>query len=142
AAVGALAVLELALRPEGFAGRAVLSLVAALVDVAVFVHLLEDLLYGGHVVVVGGADEAIVGDVHELPQIEDAALAGDNVVHKFLGGDAGLLGLVLNLLAVLVGAGEEHHVVATHALIARHGVGGHGAVGVTDVELVGGVVDG
>ena len=29
-----------------------------------------------------------------------------------------------NLLAVLVGAGDERHVVAVHALIARHGVGG------------------
>ena len=54
---------------------------------------------------------------------------------------AGRGGLVLDLLAVLVGAGQEHHVVALQPLVARHGVGGHGAVGVADVQLVRGVVD-
>ena len=60
----------------------------------------------------------------------------DDVVDKLLGGDAGLLGLVLDLLAVLVGAGQEHDVVALQALVAGHGVGGHGAVGVADVQLI------
>jgi len=45
-------------------------------------------------------------------------------------------------LSVLVGAGEEAHVAAGEPLVAGHGVGGHGAVGVADVELVRGVVDG
>ena len=58
------------------------------------------------------------------------------------GGDAGLAGLVLNLLAVLVRACEEHDVVALETLVPRHGVSGHGAVGVADVELVRGIVDG
>ena len=49
--------------------------------------------------------------------------------HERLGGDAGLLGLVLDRLAVLVGAGEEHHVIAGEALVPGHGVGGQGAVG-------------
>ena len=142
AAVGALAVHQLGLRPEGLAGLAVLAHVLALVDVPVFVHLFEDLLDGGHVVVVGGADEPVVGDVHQLPQVLHPLLPGDDAVHERLGGDAGLLGLVLNLLAVLVGAGEEHHVVALEPLVPGHGVGGHGAVGVADVELVRGVVDG
>ena len=92
-------------------------------------------------VVVGGADEAVVGDVHQLPQVHDAPVALHDAVHKLLGGDAGLLGLVLDLLAVLVGAGEEHDVIALQPLIAGHGVGGHGAVGVADVQLVAGIVD-
>ncbi len=93
-------------------------------------------------VVVGGADEAVVGDVHELPQVEDAAGAGDDAVYELLGGDAGGFGLFFDLLAVLVGAGEEHDVIACQPLVAGDGVGGDGAVGVADVELVGGVVDG
>ena len=93
-------------------------------------------------VVVGGADEAVVGDVHQLPQVLDPPGALHDAVHKLLGGDAGLLGLVLDLLAVLVGAGEEHHVAAGEPLVPGHGVGGHGAVGVADVQLVAGVVDG
>ena len=119
-----------------------LPYILALVDVPLLVHLLEDLLDGGYMVVVGGADEPVVGDVHQLPQILDALGPLHDAVHKLLGGDAGLLGLVLDLLAVLVGAGEEHDVIALEALVAGHGVGGHGAVGVADVELVAGVIDG
>ena len=142
AAVGAAAVLQLALSPEGLAGLAVLALVGALVDVPVVVHLLEDFLDGGDVVVVGGADEPIVGDVHQLPQVLDPLGPLHDVVHEGLGGDPGALGLVLDLLAVLVGAGEEHNLLALEPVVAGDGVGGHGTVGVADVELVRGVVDG
>ncbi len=93
-------------------------------------------------VVVGGADEAVVGDVHELPQVQHAPGTLHDVVHKLLGGDAGLLGLVLDLLAVLVGAGEEHDLLALEPVVAGDGVGGYGAVGMADVELIRGVVDG
>ena len=48
---------------------------------------------------------------------------------------------MLDLQAVLIGAGEEEHVVAAHPLVPGHHVGGHGAVGVPDVQLVRGVVD-
>ena len=142
AAVGTLPVHQLALGPEGLTGLAVLAHVLALVDVPFFIHLFENFLDGGHMVVVGGADEPVIGDVHEPPQVQHALLPGDDVVHKLLGGDAGLAGLVLNLLAVLVRACEEHDVVALETLVPRHGVSGHGAVGVADVELVRGIVDG
>ncbi len=142
AAVRALAVHQLALRPEGLAGLAVLALIGALVDVAVVVHLPENSLDGRHMIVVGGTDEPVVGNVHQLPQIQHTLLPSDNVVHKLLRGNAGLLGLVLNLLAVLIGAGEEHHVVALEPLEPSHGVGCHGAVGVADVQLGGRVING
>ena len=142
AAVGALAVHQLALGPEALAGGAVLALIGALIDVAVVIHLLEDLLHGGTVIVIGGADEAVVGNVHQLPQIADAPLSLHDAVHKGLGGHAGLLGLGLDLLAVLIGTGEEHHVVALQTLVAGDGVGGYGAVGMADVQLVRWIVDG
>ena len=93
-------------------------------------------------VVIRGADEPVVGDVHQLPQVLDAPVALHDVVHEFLGGDAGLLGLGLDLLAVLVRAGEEHDVLALQPVVAGQGVRGHGAVGVADVELVRRIVDG
>ena len=93
-------------------------------------------------VIVGGADEAVVGDVHQLPQVQDALGALHDVVQELLGGLSGGLGLVLDLLAVLVGARQEQHVAAGEPLIAGHGIGGHGAVGVADVQLVRGVVNG
>ena len=43
------------------------------------------------------------------------------------------LRLFLNLLAVLVRAGEEHHVVPLNPFIPRHGIRHHGAVSVADV---------
>ena len=141
-AVGALAVDKLALRPETLAGLAVLALVGALVDVAVVVHLLEDFLNGRNMIVVRRADEAVVRNIHELPQIEDALFAADDVVDELLRGHARGLGLIFDLLAVLVGAGQEHDVIARQALVARHRVGRHGTVGVADVELIGRVIDG
>ena len=142
AAVGALAVHQLALRPEALAGGAVLALIGALIDIAVVIHLLEDALHGGAVIVVGGADEPVVGDVHQLPQVADAPLAVHDAVDEGLGGHTGLLRLCLDLLAVLIGAGEEHDVIALQALVAGDGVGGHGAVAVADVQLVRRIVDG
>ena len=90
-------------------------------------------------VVVGGADEAVVADIQQLPQILDG---GDDLVHILLGLDAGVGGLVLDLLAVLVGAGQEHHIIPLHPLEAGQCVTGHGGVAVADVQLVAGVVDG
>ena len=141
AAVGALAVHQLALRPEALAGRAVFPLVRALINIAVVVHLSEDLLHGGAVIVVGGADEPVVGDVHQLPQVENALFALHDLIHELLGRHAGLLGLRLDLLTVFIRAGEEHHIVALQALVPGDGVGGHGAVAVSDVQLVRGIVD-
>ena len=45
------------------------ALIGALIDVTLVVHLAEDLLDGLAVIVVGGADEAVVGDVHQLPDV-------------------------------------------------------------------------
>ena len=90
-------------------------------------------------VVIGGADEAVVADIQQLPQVFDG---GDDLVNVLLGGHAGIGGLILDLLAVLVGAGQEHDVIALHPLEAGQRVAGHGGVAVADVQLVAGVVDG
>ncbi len=141
AAVGALAVHQLALGPEGLAGLAVLSLIGALVDVAAVVHFFENPLNGLDMIVVGGADEAVVGDVHQLPQILNAPGAVHDAVYELLRRDSGGGGDVADLLAVLVGAGEEHDVLPQQAVIAGQCICGHRAVGVADVELVRGIVD-
>ena len=93
-------------------------------------------------VVVGGADETVIGDVHQLPQVKDTALTQHDVVHVLLRGTAGLFCLVLDFLTVLVGAGEEANIIALQPLIASHCIGCHGAVGVANVQLGRGVVDG
>ena len=90
-------------------------------------------------IVVGGADEIVVGHVHLIPQGLD--LPGD-AIHVGLGGDACLTGKVLDLLSVLVGAGAEVDVIAHLSLVAGDGVGHDGLVGVAEVGLLGGVGDG
>ena len=139
AAVRAAAVLELALGPEGLARLAVFALVGALIDVALVVQLLEDLLHLFLVHRVGGADELVVGGVHQVPDCLDFAR---DLVNVLLRRDAGSLCLLLDLLAVLIGAGLEIDIVAGHALIARDRVGQHDFVGVADVRLCRGVGNG
>lgn len=92
-------------------------------------------------VVVGGADESVIADVHQLPQILDALGAFHDVINKLLRGDAGLLGLQLDLLAVLIGAGQELDIVALQALVACHSVGRHSAVGMADMQLIAWVIN-
>ena len=142
AAVGALSVLQLAVGPEALAGLAVMALVHALVNVALVVQRGEDLLAALHMVIIGGADEPVIADVQQFPQVLHAAGAFHNVVHILLGGHAGRGGLILNLLAVLVGAGEEHHLFALQPLEAGQRIAGHGGVAVADVQLIAGIVNG
>ena len=138
AAVRALAVHQLAVGPEALAGLAVVADVLALVDIALLVQLGEDLLAAFHVVIIGGADKAVVADIQQLPQILDG---GHDLVHILFGGDAGIGSLILDLLAVLIGAGQEHDVVALHPLEAGQRIAGHGGVAVADVQLIAGVID-
>ena len=90
-------------------------------------------------VLVGGADEVVVGDVHQVKLLPDD---GGHLVHKLLGGDAFGRGLQLVLLAVLVGAGLEEHIVALFALKAGNGVRQHNFVHVANVRLARGVGNG
>ena len=79
----------------------------------------------------GGADELVVGDAEAIP--EGAEFAADFVgelLRRFAGGGGG----ALDLLAMLVGSGEEERVMSQHALAAGYGVTDNGCVGVADVR--------
>ena len=105
---------------------------------AAVVEVREELLDASLVAGLGGADVVVVGDAHALP--EGAELGGD-LVGELLRRDAGGCGGALDLLAVLVGAGEERGVVAEEAVAAGDDVGGDGGVGVADVGARVDVVD-
>ena len=139
AALGALAIDELTLRPEALAGSAVFAAVLALVDVALVIERLEDFLHALDVIVVGGADVAVVADIHKTP--ETLENLGD-LVDIFLGRHALFGSLLLDFQAVLVGACQEHHVIALHSSVPRDGVAGDGRVAVSDMRIARGVVDG
>ena len=132
AAVGAFAVYKLALRPKTFARGAVPALVLALVDIALLIELLEDLLHRPDVARIGGADELVVRSADAVPNGADDTR---DVVDIGLRGDARLFRLLFDLLAVFVRARLEADVVALHALETDDGVRQNGFVSVADVRL-------
>ena len=138
AAVGAFAVFELRFRPESLTGGTVPAFVFALVDFTLIVKRAENLLHGFLVVIIRGADKTVVADIQKLPKVAEAFY---HLIYIFLGGNTLFFRIVLNFLAVLVRAGQEHHVIPLQALITGNRVAGHGAVAVPDMRLPGGVIN-
>ena len=130
---------QLVFRPEGFAGRAVPAGVFALVDVAVVVGNLHELLYDLFVPFFRRADEVVVGNVELFPELLEE---GDDFVDVFDRFDAFGFGGTLDFLAVFVRAGQEKDVVAAEAVETGQRVGDGRAVRMPDVQLGAGVVDG
>jgi hypothetical protein len=87
---------------------------------------------------VGGADVAVVADVQGAPKRPENAgdlIAVFLLVHAFLTRDP------LDVLAVLVGAGEEEDIVPRESARAGQGIARDRAIGVTRVGHVVHVVD-
>ena len=139
AAVRALAVHQLGLREEGLAGRAVEALIVALIDVALVIEFLKNLLHLGLMVLVCGADELVVGGVHQIP---DALNLSGDLIHKSLGAHPCGLGLLLDLLAVLVRTRLEKYIISLGPLVPGNAVRENDLIGVADVGFPGGVGDG
>ena len=85
---------------------------------------------------IGGADEAVVSGVHQIPDVLDLTC---HIVNILLGADAGSLGLLLDLLAMLVGAGLEIDIIACLPLVPGNGISQHDLIGIADVGLCGSV---
>ena len=94
---------------EGLLGDAVLASVGVKVDRAAFLQSAEELLDAALVFGAGGADEAVVGDAHALPEVLEG---GGDLVGELLWGEVCSGGGAGYFLSVLVGAGEEKGVVA------------------------------
>src|SRR3546814_14461064 len=73
------------------------------------VQLLPQRLHGDDMARLGGADEVVVRDVHRRGEVAETLA---DPVAEGLRIDTGDLGRFLDLLAMLVGAGQEHHVTA------------------------------
>ncbi len=136
--------LQLLLVLEALAARAVPARVGAAVDGVAPVgclrdpQLLPEAQHAALVDQVGGADEAVVADVVALPQLAEGRR---DPVAVLLLGDALLARDTLDVLAVLVGAGQEEDVVAGEPARARERVGRDRGVRVADVRHVVHVVD-
>jgi hypothetical protein len=89
-------------------------------------------LHGAHVVVVGGADEVVVGDAAGVPGVaEDLTDPIGVCLRRRAGCGRGLRDLV----AVLVGAGDQQRRVAARAVPARQRVGDDRRVRMAEVGL-------
>ena len=108
------------------------------IDVAVLLHPLPDRLRRAVVALLRGADEVVVRALQALHHgLEPRHVA----LHQLARGDALARRGLLHLLTVLVGAGEEIHVVAVEPHEAGDGVGGDHLIGVPDVRGAVGVGD-
>ena len=135
----ALAVDQVALVVEGLAGGAVLAAVGALFDVAGGPQPFDEALHVGFVLGVGRADEEVVRGVHLPRHLAELRGQGVDVGARREAGELGRLG---HLVAVLVGAGQKEDVVAELAVVPRQDVGGDRGVGVPQVGVGVHVVDG
>src|SRR4051812_18600870 len=88
---------------------------------------------------VRGANEMIVADVQPVPRGFEALRI---LVAMRLRGYAALFSGLLDLLPMLVRAGQEERLVAQKLVVARQHVGQYGGVGVPDMRRVVDVVDG
>src|SRR3546814_1717583 len=86
----------------------------------------------------GGSDEGVVRYVHRRGEVAETLA---DPVAEGLRFDTGDLGRFLDLLAMLVSAGQEHHVTAVEPLEARQHVAGQRRVGMPDMRLVVDVID-
>ena len=121
-----LVLFQIAFGVVGFLVHAVPALVGTLVAVALVVEVLPELPHGARVARLGRAHEVGVGDVKQVPYVAERRL---HRVAPFLRGHPLAGRRVGHLLAVLVHAGDERHVVAVHALVAGNRVGRDRRVG-------------
>ena len=135
---GTLAVDQLGLEIKLLARHAVRPFVDTLVDLAFVVERLHERLHRRRVSLFGRADEVVVGDLEVGPHRRPAR---DHLVGPRLRIHAVLARRALDLLAVLVGSGQEVGPVAAQTVVPGGGIGGDRRIGVTDVRNVVHVVD-
>ncbi len=122
----------------GFVAHRIPAGIIRQVDVAVLLHALPDRLRRAMVALFRGADEVIVRTVQPF----DHGLEARHVARHQIGRrDAFARRGLQHLDAVLVGAGQEVHVVTVEPLEARDRIGRDRLVGMTDVRRTVGIGD-
>ncbi|MGY3393286.1 hypothetical protein ACVWW6_005877 [Bradyrhizobium sp. USDA 3311] len=122
----------------GFVAHRVPARIGVGIDVAVRFHAPPDLLGGAVVLLFGGADETVERHVEPLVH----RLEAGRVTGRERGrGQALVLRGLNHLQAVLVGAGQEEHVLAVEPCKACQRVGGDRLIGVADMRVAVGIGD-
>ena len=130
--IGTLAVHQFLLGQKALAAGAIVPAVLADVDFAAVVDTLQNFLYESHVVGIGGTDEAVGRHVEPRPQAAETAA---DLVHQRLRCGASGRRRSSDLVAVLVGSGDEERVVAEQAMVTPQRVRQHRGVGRADVRV-------
>ncbi|EJX07158.1 hypothetical protein, membrane [gut metagenome] len=138
AAVGAFAINQLTLQPVGFAGNAVQALVVFLINIALLKNLLQHVLHNLVVTFFAGTDKVIVGNVQLFPK---QFKISDNSVYILDRGNALFLGFALNFQTMLITAGQEKYILALQTVKTCQAVGNSGAVCVTNMQIVTGIIN-
>jgi len=131
--VRALAVDEVLGRLELLAADTIQPFIETLVDVAGLVEPGQKGSNPGFVVRIARSDELIVGEVELAPGVFEA---NDDVVDELLWRLPAIRRGLGDLGTVLVGAGQEHDLVAPRTVIPRQHVGGNRRVRMADVRDV------
>ena len=123
---------QLRLCPEALTRCAVLTLVFSLIDISQIVQALENLLYGFNVVVISGADVAVIADVHFFPQ----CLKGlDDLIYIFFRRDTLFRRFLFDFQTVFIGSGEENHIIALHSSESCNRITGNCGIAVPDMGI-------
>ncbi len=131
--------LQLGLTLEGLATRTVVALVAIPIQVTRVADPPDQRLNRTRMARLGGPNEIVMRDVQALPHTLET---GRELVHQLLRRTPLGRRFLGDLLAVLVHPDDEVHVLACQAAEAGDGVRTNLLVGVTDVRVTVGVVDG
>ena len=129
---------QLGLGIEGLVAHRVPTGVAARIDLARLHEPVPQYLAGALMARLGGADEIVVGEVEHAGQLAEVLryLVGEGLrLH------AGIERRLLDLLAVLVGAGQELYVIAVKTHEARQRIASQRRIRVADVRQVIDVID-
>ena len=123
----------------GFVADRIPTLVAAEIEVAARRHCLPDRLARPEMVGLGGADEAVVGNVQGVVHCLERSR---HFLGEFLRRHTALARRLRHFQAMFVGAGQEEDVAAPEALEAGDGVGRDRLIGMADMRPPVGIGDG
>ena len=137
-AVRAFAIYQLAFQPVGFARYAVEAFVVLFIDIALFKDFGQNVLNNFVVTFFASTNEVIVGDVQFIPKLFEVS---NDCVNVFNRGNAFFLSFTLNFQTMFVTAGKEENFFTFCAVETSQGICNGGAVSVTNVQFVTGVVN-
>lgn len=130
---------EVLLRDEGLLVHGVVTNVLPFQDASTLHQLHPESLHCLFVVLLGGADEAVVADIRLRKECLEVVTV---VVAEVEGLLPGFKGLLLDLHAVLIRTRAEEHLVPTQPVVPRHRVAQDSTVQVANVRLRVDVEDG